>query len=153
MVRNLLGFARKEQYNFDRIDLNETIQSSLSLIQHELVSRPIHLSCDLQGNLPRIYASRDHLQGVWINIVMNAIDAMENGHGKIEVISRLVGGEFRVTIHDNGKGTLPSRAGLAHLRAVLHHQSDRPGDWVGAVRLPPHRQAARRLHPCGEPGR
>ena len=109
VVRNLLDFARKEQYNFDRIDLNDTINASLSLIQHKLVSRPIHLSCDLQENLPKIYASRDHLQGVWINLVMNAIDAIENEHGRVEVVSRFVVNEFRVMINDNGIGIPPER--------------------------------------------
>ncbi len=108
-VRNLLGFARKEQYEFSLIDLNETITSSLSLIQHEVISRPITLTCDLGEDLPRIKASRDHLQGVWINVIMNAIDAMDGSSGEIHISTRFQINEFRVVIQDTGKGIAPER--------------------------------------------
>ena len=38
VVRNLLGFARKEQYEFQMLDLNETILNALTLVKHELVT-------------------------------------------------------------------------------------------------------------------
>jgi two-component system, NtrC family, sensor kinase len=109
VVRNLLGFARKETYDFTVIDLNETISSSLSLIQHEVISRPIKLTCDLGEDLPKIKASRDHLQGVWINMILNAIDAMDGGEGEIHVSTRYQINEFRVNIQDTGKGIAPER--------------------------------------------
>ena len=40
---------------------------------------------------------------------MNAIDAIENGHGKVEVVSRFVDNEFRVIVNDNGIGIPPER--------------------------------------------
>ena len=109
VVRNLLGFARKEQFEFALTDLNETLSGSLSLIQHELVSRSISLFTDLGEELPRIHASREALQGVWINLVMNAIDAVEGEGGEIRITTRYQGSEFRVAIQDNGKGIPPER--------------------------------------------
>ncbi|MDD5369534.1 MAG: ATP-binding protein [Anaerolineaceae bacterium] len=104
VVRNLLGFARKDKIELTPIDLNETIRTALFLIQHELASRPITLKIDLPGDLPPISGSSEHLQGVWINIILNAIDAIENGQGTISISSRYTGAEFRVTIQDDGKG-------------------------------------------------
>ncbi|NMB90543.1 MAG: GAF domain-containing protein [Chloroflexi bacterium] len=109
VVRNLLGFARKENYNFENIDLNDTITSAVSLLQHEFVSRAISLNLELGKDLPRIYASKDHLQGVWINLILNAIDATEEGKGEITVNSRFQLNEYRVVISDNGKGIPPDR--------------------------------------------
>ncbi len=109
VVRNLLGFARKEQYDFSPTDLNETIQNALTLLQHEFVSRPIELHSDLEENMPRVRASRDHLQGVWINLIVNAMDAIESGSGQISITSHFVVNEFRVTIHDNGRGIPPEK--------------------------------------------
>jgi two-component system, NtrC family, sensor kinase len=109
VVRNLLGFARKEQFDFTFIDLNETINSSLTLIQHEVISRPIQLTCDLGDDLPKIKASRDHLQGVWINMILNAIDAMDGEEGIIHVSTRYQINEFRIVIQDTGKGIAPER--------------------------------------------
>jgi two-component system NtrC family sensor kinase len=109
VVRNLLGFARKEQIEFSPIDLNDTIRASLSLIQHELVSRPITLTTNLEEGMPKINGSRDHLQGVWINMILNAIDAIENKQGEIKLSSRFIVNEFRVTVQDTGKGIQPDR--------------------------------------------
>jgi len=109
VVRNLLSFARKEHYDFKPIQLNDTIRDSISLLQHEIISHNISFSSDLQDNLPEIIASRDHLQGVWTNIIKNAIDAVENSRGKITVSSRYINREFIVIIRDNGKGIPTNR--------------------------------------------
>lgn len=109
VVRNLLSFARKEHYDFQSIRLNDTIKDSIALLQHEIVSHNITFTADLQDDMPDIVASRDHLQGVWTNIIKNAIDAMENSRGQITVTSRFANREFTVTIRDTGKGIPENR--------------------------------------------
>jgi signal transduction histidine kinase len=104
VVRNLLGIARKEKYEFEPIDLNETLHNAISLIQHEVVGRPIHVELHLAENMPRVVASQDQLQGVWINLILNAIDAIDKEMGDITISSLYTGSEFQVTITDNGKG-------------------------------------------------
>jgi two-component system NtrC family sensor kinase len=88
VVRNLLDFARKEQYRFDRTDINETVRKTLELVQHEVVSRSIDLKFDPDPDLPRIMASGDHLQGVWLNLILNAFDALGGMPGEIWVSTR-----------------------------------------------------------------
>jgi two-component system, NtrC family, sensor kinase len=109
VVRNLLDFARKEHYEFAPTDINETIQRALSLIQHELVSRSVSLNFEPSDDLPLVMASQDHLQGVWLNLIMNAIDAFEGSAGQIRVLTRPVNNEARVSVIDNGKGIPPER--------------------------------------------
>jgi two-component system, NtrC family, sensor kinase len=109
VVRNLLGFARKEQYEFHLVDLNETIQNALSLLQHEFLAHPVTLNFNQANELPPIIASKDHLQGVWINLVINAIDAIDKEQGIITITSRFVDNEFRISVADNGKGIPPDR--------------------------------------------
>jgi two-component system NtrC family sensor kinase len=112
VVRNLLDFARKEQYNLADTDINETVQRALALVQHELIARSILLDFHPAKNLPLIMASSDHLQGVWTNLLLNAIDAIgsqENNQGRLTVTTKRVGGEVRVTMADNGKGIPPER--------------------------------------------
>lgn len=109
VVRNLLDFARKETYEFAPTNLNETIRKSIALIQHELVARSIDLTFEPDETIPPIPASQDHLQGVWLNMLLNAIDAMDNNHGEIRVSTQLLGKEIRVKIVDNGKGIPPER--------------------------------------------
>ncbi len=104
VVRNLLGFARKEQYEFMMIDLNETILNALSLVKHELVTRNVDVATELADNIPMIKASRDHLQSVWINMILNALDSMDKKEGAISIASTYKNKEFRVAISDNGSG-------------------------------------------------
>lgn len=109
VVRNLLDLARKEQYNLADTDVNETIQRALDLVQHELVSRSIDLTFEPGADLPLVKASHDHLQGVWLNLLLNAIDAMDGAPGRIQVTTRRVGSEIRATVADSGKGMPPER--------------------------------------------
>ena len=104
VVRNLLGIARKEKYEFEPVDLNETLHNALSLVQHELIGRPIQVELSLADDMPRVVASQDQLQGVWINLILNAIDAIDKETGLISITSIYNGSEFQVTIVDNGKG-------------------------------------------------
>ncbi len=109
VVRNLLGFARKEQYEFLAIDLNETILNALSLVKHEAVTRSMDIQVELGENLPMIHASKDHLQSVWINIILNALDSMQPGKGQILINSSYANEEFKVKISDNGVGIAPDK--------------------------------------------
>jgi signal transduction histidine kinase len=74
-----------------------------------VISRPIKLTCDLGEDLPKIKASRDHLQGVWINMILNAIDAMDGDEGEIHISTRYQINEFRINIQDTGNGIAPER--------------------------------------------
>lgn len=109
VVKNLLGLARKEQYEFEPTDLNETINAALRLVQHEFVARKVTVTLDFSPDMPAVLASRDHLQGVWINLIMNALDAMEGQDAHLTVATRCVNNEFRVTVADNGQGIPPER--------------------------------------------
>lgn len=104
VVRNLLGIARKEKYEFSPIELNESLQNALALVQHALVGRPIRVQLDMAEDLPSVVASQDQLQGVWINLLLNAIDALDKPNGEISISSRYIRGQFQVSIMDNGKG-------------------------------------------------
>jgi len=104
VVRNLLGFARKEQYEFLRIDLNETMLNALALVKHELVMRNIEVETDLAESLPLINASRDHLQSVWINMILNALDSIDKDKGKIIITTSKSNSDYKITIADNGVG-------------------------------------------------
>lgn len=104
VVRNLLGIARKDKYEFEPVDINETLRNALSLVQHELANRPIRVSINLQEEMPPAISSQDQLQGVWINLLLNAVDAIDKPEGEISVTSRYTGENYQITIMDNGRG-------------------------------------------------
>jgi two-component system NtrC family sensor kinase len=107
VVRNLLDFARKEEYHLGVTDLNETIERALELVQHEILARGVHLEFNPDPNLPPILASQDHLQSVWLNLLLNAIDSLDKTPAEIHIATMRVGNEIHVKVADNGKG-IPS---------------------------------------------
>lgn len=109
VVRNLLDFARKEDFHLGLIDVNETVERALELIRHEIMSRNIQLIFTPDPSLPTILASEDHLQSVWLNLLLNAIDALDKPSASIIVQTRKEGAEILVSIADNGKGISPQR--------------------------------------------
>jgi len=114
VVRNLLDFARKEEYHLGLTDLNETLENAVQLVQHELVARSLQLEFQPDPKLPPIYASSDHLQGVWLNLLLNAIDALEihshtDSQGVIKISINQMNDEFHISIIDNGKGIPPEQ--------------------------------------------
>ena len=108
-VKGLLNFARKEQFEFIPTDLNETIERSLDMVQHELVTRGVELIYEPADNLPLLRASPNHLQGVWLNLIMNGLDAMDKEEKRIRIVSFQQGNDVRVSITDNGQGIPPEK--------------------------------------------
>ncbi len=104
VVRSLLDLARKEEFLFGPTDVNQTIQRSLEYLQHELVVRSVSLVFEPAQELPLINASPDHLQGVWLNLLTNAMDSFEGVPGEISVQTRSQSNEIFVTVSDNGEG-------------------------------------------------
>jgi len=109
VVRNLLDLVRKEHYEFAPTDVNETIRQALAFLQHEFITHSVNLIFEAAPDLPKVMASQDHLQGVWLNLLTNALDALESGPNEIRVTTRQQGNEVRVTVADTGKGIPPER--------------------------------------------
>lgn len=104
VVRNLLDLARKDEYLFGPTDINQTIRRSLDFLQHELAARAINLIYEPDDSLPLVNASPDHLQGVWLNLLTNAMDSTEDLPGEIRISTSLIANDIQVVIADNGRG-------------------------------------------------
>lgn len=108
VVRGLLDFARQEQYSFTTGDLTESIQEALDLVNYQLQSAKITVTKEFDDSLPLMVASWEHLKSVWLNLLLNARDALlhTNDNRQLEVIARANkdGQSVQVVLHDNGKG-------------------------------------------------
>ncbi len=107
VIGNLLSFSRQEEYELSPTDVNETINGALSLIAYQIERSNVTISKDLAENLPLIPGSTHHLEDVWINLLINARDAIPNKRqGEIRITSRLdeSGKAVQVLISDTGVG-------------------------------------------------
>src|SRR5260221_10548863 len=79
IVNSLLNFSRTSATEFGAVDLNRVIQETLSLLEHQLQKAGIHVRTDLDLELPSIHGNAGKLQQVFLNLFLNARDAMEVG--------------------------------------------------------------------------
>jgi signal transduction histidine kinase len=106
IVNSLLNFSRVSPTAFDEVSLNRVIQETLPLIEHQMEAAGIKLQLDLEEQLPPVKANAGKLQQVFLNLFLNARDAMESG-GTLSVRSRSEGQTVRVDVIDTGRGILP----------------------------------------------
>jgi len=132
VVRGLLDFARQEQYAFTPDDVNRSIQQSLNLVQYQLQQANIAIISNMSDDLPLVTASWEHLKSVWLNLLVNARDTLQDvpGERQIEISTRLAEDEQQVIvlIRDNGQGM--SEAELAHIFEPFYTTKD-PGKGTG----------------------
>ena len=77
MVRRLLLFARQHKLNKEMIHITNTVENSLMLIKHKIISQGIQLRVTQSRDLPLIHGDSFNLSQVFINILLNACDALE----------------------------------------------------------------------------
>jgi len=102
IVNNLLNFSRTSSTEFTDVDVNKVIQETLALLQHQFKTSRIQLKDELKENLPPIYGNPGRLQQVFLNLFLNAKDAMTNG-GTLR-IATANGEGISVVVSDTGAG-------------------------------------------------
>ncbi len=108
IVGNLLDSARREKREeFEEFSLNETIQDAISMVNYEIKLRSVTIKLNLDKDIPTIHAHKNQIKGVWINLIMNALGAIESPKGVISISTCHEKNEFRIVFADNGKGILP----------------------------------------------
>jgi C4-dicarboxylate-specific signal transduction histidine kinase len=111
IVEGLKSFSRMDQSDvFDAYDLNDNIKHTLTIINSRIKSAAA-LTLDLEEDLPIIYANGSKINQVILNIIVNAIDAIEEKNsiesGALEICTKLVHDEVALIISDNGIGMSP----------------------------------------------
>ena len=107
ITHKLLSFARKTDSTIHDVQVNEMIEDVLELSAQRTKYASISINTDLEENLPPIRMSQTEFQQVLLNLVNNAVDAMEKTGGKIEISSRSKDQEIIIAVSDTGPG-IPS---------------------------------------------
>ena len=111
ITRGLLDFSSARQLAVESGDLNSIIEQSLSLVRHEVTQKDIKLVKDPAAALPAVAVDRTQIQQVFVNIFINAIQAMSKG------------------------GTLTVRTDAKALTETTHFEGSRRADhfWAGDI--------------------
>ncbi len=113
ITQKLLSFATKTDSRVQEVHVNEVIRELITLSEQKTRYSNIDVESHLQENLPAIQLSPSELQQVLLNLINNAIDAMEKAGGTLRVSSRMEengtaeGDHMIIQIADNGPGIPP----------------------------------------------
>ena len=100
----LLSFARKTDPTIREVELNEVVAEVIGLTRPKTRYANVKIETELSPNLPTVQASPSELQQVLLNLVNNAIDAIERPNGTVTVATRTAGDEVALEVRDTGKG-------------------------------------------------
>ena len=103
IVNNLLNFSRTGAAELADIDVNRVVEETLSLVAHPLKTSRIQVVKQLSDQLPAVRGSANKLQQVFLNLFLNARDAMPSG-GMLEVRTAAHNGSVEVEVADTGAG-------------------------------------------------
>lgn len=87
IVKSLLDFARQSVPKKQHADVNEIIEHSVSVINNQLSLKHIKLEKNLDQNLPQVTVDTNQIQQVFINLIVNASDAISKDGGTIKISS------------------------------------------------------------------
>jgi signal transduction histidine kinase len=105
VTHRLLGFARHIDVEHELISLQELIREVLAFLDKEARHRDVALRVEAESDLPMIESDRGQLQQVFLNIINNALSAVEDDVGRIDIdLRRVSDTRVAVTITDNGSG-------------------------------------------------
>ncbi|HEV7501042.1 MAG TPA: ATP-binding protein, partial [Vicinamibacteria bacterium] len=104
LAQSLLAFSRPAQEEPVAVALNDVVERSLELCHYQIVKGGVVLRKDLAAALPSVRGVPDQLEMALINLVVNAVHAMEGGGGSLQVTTVARDGQVEVAVADTGKG-------------------------------------------------
>jgi two-component system, LuxR family, sensor kinase FixL len=108
VIRRIRALARRSEPEHKALDLNALVQDTLEILQREIDRRLLELRVELAPDLPHVGGDRVELQQVLINLVMNALQAMDGmppgSPLRLEVRTVADAGTVRVSVRDAGPG-------------------------------------------------
>ncbi|RLC28521.1 MAG: two-component sensor histidine kinase [Deltaproteobacteria bacterium] len=102
-VANLLDFTHRDEISFDLLSIKDVLESTVDLVKNELLLNNITFKMVSVDGLPRVRGHHNNLQQVFLNLFLNAIQAMPNG-GELEVRGSRENHSIRIDVKDTGVG-------------------------------------------------
>jgi two-component system, NtrC family, sensor kinase len=129
IANGLLNFSRTSTTEFRSTDLNQVIRDTLSLLEHQFKTAQIEVNLELADELPPINGNQGKLQQVFLNLLLNAKEAMPGG-GNLRVAT-LVNGHVEAVISDSGSGIAPEHMKRIYDPFFTTKTMPKPGDRRG----------------------
>jgi two-component system NtrC family sensor kinase len=129
IANGLLNFSRTSTTEFRETNLNQVIRDTLSLLEHQFKTAQINVDLDLVEALPFINGNPGKLQQVFLNLLLNAKEAMPEG-GRLRVAT-LFNGHVEAIVTDSGAGIAPEHLKRIYDPFFTTKTTPKPGDRRG----------------------
>lgn len=103
LLRKMLSFSRPDEEQKQPVDINVVLDEILLLVRKQLHENSIKISTSFEGDLARVYASKNQLRQVFLNMISNARDAMPEG-GTLTIRTKSNRDNIHVEVIDTGVG-------------------------------------------------
>lgn len=110
VVRGLRALMRNEPAKEEPVDINDVVESVIHLVHGEIAARRVEVERELGDALPPVFGDRVQFQQVLLNLLLNAMDALEDVSALRRITIRTAcvdGARVRMTVQDNGPGIAP----------------------------------------------
>ena len=113
MIKHVRDFARQPEVIRSKVNINDPIRDVFKVLGNQVTVHQIQLELDLAPDMPYIIAEHNRLEQIFINLVTNAIDAMDEKTGlpentdpekRLKIASFVENGMVVVTVADTGVG-------------------------------------------------
>ena len=108
-LRELIEFSRPASTERAHVSLAEILDEALGIAKYYKGTKGRTITADVPPGLPPLFAVRDQIVQVFLNLILNAIDAT-NKNGRIEIVARRDDRRLVVTVRDDGHGIPPGQA-------------------------------------------
>jgi PAS domain S-box-containing protein len=129
IANGLLNFSRTSTTEFRDTNLNQVIRDTLALLEHQFKTAQILVDLDLADDLPPILGNPGKLQQVFLNLLLNAKEAMPDG-GRLRVAT-LANGHVEAMVNDSGSGIAPEHLKRIYDPFFTTKTMPKPGDRRG----------------------
>ncbi|MAL18461.1 MAG: hypothetical protein CL670_03305 [Balneola sp.] len=104
LVSSIKTYSHMDQANEKQpVELIKLFKSTLNILNHKIKEKQVSVVVDVPEDLPEFCGYVSELNQVWMNLLDNAIDAL-NDEGKIEISAKTTKGDLRIYFKDNGEG-------------------------------------------------
>jgi two-component system sensor histidine kinase PilS (NtrC family) len=110
IITDFLAYSRTKQYHFDRVDLIQSVEDTLTLMDHRMTAEKTGITIDRRFAVRQAWAiaDGDKLKQVFWNLCENAVRAMKNG-GTLTAAVESLGDDWQVSFIDTGTGMTPQQ--------------------------------------------
>jgi two-component system NtrC family sensor kinase len=128
IVQGLLDFARTPTGDMRHLQINELVKASLDLVKDQAIFHGIEVETRFAENLSEVNGDPSRLEEVFLNLFINAADAMKEKGGRLRITTSSTANRVKVIIADTGKGI--DQAHLPHIFEPFFTTKD-PGQGTG----------------------